>query len=215
LGLRLQRTYLFLTLAAALAVMFDVANLLYAETSPRVQIYSELFLGCIFPLAAWDIFEEVAQAVRALRRLAMLRTLASFIIISFFGLIWLSSMSDSDDPTGLAFPLALAMIVSTASAAGCLGFLWIMHRGAQLQKIPLRKNTLVWMLFFALLMVGQLASWFVFMLEEFLSQPVRDSMSPIANVVLNCYGMGITLWCAAKLRGLPKDLSTSISETEP
>jgi hypothetical protein len=215
LGLRLQRTYMFLTLACTLAVIFDVANLLYAERSPRVQIYSELFLACVFPLAAWDIFEEIATSVAALRRLAMLRTLASFIIISFFGLVWLSSLSENDDPTGLAFPLALTLIVSTASAAGCLGFLWIMHRGLQIQKIQARKNTSVWMIFFALLMAGQLVWWFVLMAGDFLSQPARERLAPIATVVVNFYGIVITLWCAAKLGGLPKDLSTAISETEP
>jgi hypothetical protein len=215
LSLRLQRTYMFLTLACALAVIFDVANLLYAEKSPRVQIYSELFLACVFPLAAWDIFEEIAASVSALRRLAMLRTLASFIIITFFGMIWFSSVSESEDPTGLAFPLAICLVVSTASAAGCLGFLWIMHRGMQLQKIPLRKNTMVWMTFFGLLMVGDLAAWFVLMGEEILSQPAREQVAPISNAVLNGFGIAITIWCAVKLKGLAKDLPSPVSEAEP
>lgn len=214
LGLRLQRMYMFLTLACALAVIFDVADLLFGEQAPRVQIYTEMFAACLAPLAAWDVFEEIGSAVSPLRRLAMLRTLASFIIISFFGLAWLSSFTEKDDPTGLAFPLALTMIVSTASSAGCLGFLWIMHRGMQLQKIPAKRNTLVWMTFFALLMAGQLLSWFVLMAGEFLSAPVRDNFSPIVNVVLNTYGMAITIWCAVRLRGLERDLPESVSETE-
>lgn len=215
LSLRLQRTYMFLTLACTLAVIFDAANMLYGDKAPLVQIYSELFLACVFPLAAWDIFEEIASAVGTLRRLAMLRTLASFIIITFFGMIWLSSLPTNEDPSGLAFPLALTLIVSTASAAGCLGFLWIMHRGMQLHKTPTRNNTHVWMLFFGLLMAGQLASWFVMMTEEFLSPAARESVSPIANMVLNFYGIVITIWCAFKLKGLPKDVSTSVSEAEP
>ena len=215
LGLRLQRSYMFLRLACTLAVIFDAANLLYADNAPRVQIYSEFFSACIFPLAAWDIFEEISTSVGSLRRLAMLRTLASFIIISFFGLVWLSSLSESDDPSGLAFPLALTLIVSTASAAGCLGFVWIMHRGMQIQKVARRKNTSVWMTFFSLLMAGQLVSWFVLMADEFLNQQMRESLAPIANLSLNSYGIVITLWCTAKLRGLPKDLSATVSETEP
>jgi glucan phosphoethanolaminetransferase (alkaline phosphatase superfamily) len=90
-----------------------------------------------------------------------------------------------------------------------------MHRGMQIHKTVVRANTFVWMLFFGLLMAGLLVSWFVLMTEEFLSQPARDIVSPIANFVLTFYGMVITLWCAVKLRGLPKDLSTSISEAEP
>ena len=214
LALRLQRTYLFLTLACALAVIFDVADLLFADQTPRLQIYSELFVACFFTPAAWDVFEEISVSVAALRRLAMLRTLASFIIISFFGLVWLSSFTDKDDPTGLAFPFALTMIVSTATSAGCLGFLWIMRRGMQLQKIAVKKNTFVWMTFFALLMAGQLLSWFVLMAEEFLSGPARENFSPIINMALNSYGMVITIWCALKLRGLQKDILDPVSETE-
>ena len=66
LGLRLQRTYVFLTLASAVAVVFDVASLRFADELPRVQIYGELFMALIFPLAVWDIFEEIAGAVAAL-----------------------------------------------------------------------------------------------------------------------------------------------------
>jgi hypothetical protein len=216
LTLRLQRTYVFLTLACALAVIFDVASLLYAEEQfPRVWIYSELFSALIFPLAVWDIFEEIASSVAALRRLAIMRTLASLIIISFFGLLWLTSVSQSDDPTGLSFLFALTLIVSTGSAAGCLGFLWIMHRGLTLQKILTPKNTTVWMIFYALLMVGQIASWLVLIAEETISQPARDTFSPIANLVLNFFGMVITVWCAFRLRGLPKDIPSPVSETEP
>ena len=215
LGLRLNRTYMFLTLACALAVIFDVADLVYGDQAPRVPIYAQLFSACLFPLAAWDIFEEMTTAVATLRRLAMLRTMASFIIISFFGLAWLSSYSESDDPTGLAFPLAITLIVSTASSAGCLGFLWIMRRGMQLQRIGVRRNTQVWMLFFALLMAGQLLSWFAQMGGELLKPGARESFLPLVDIVLNTYGMLITLWCAAKLRSLEKDLPSPISETEP
>jgi uncharacterized membrane protein len=198
-----------------LAVIFDIANLVYAQGAPRVQIYSQLFLALIFPLAVWDIFEEIANAVATIRRMAMLRTLASLIIISFIGLLWLSTLSESDDPTGLLFPLALTLIVSTGSAMGCLGFLWIMRRGLALQKTPLPKNTAVWMIFYTLLMIGQLAAWLVLMTDETLSAAARTTFSPIANLVLNIFGIGITLWCAAKLRNSAKDLPSTLSEPEP
>jgi hypothetical protein len=84
----------------------------------------------------------------------------------------------------------------------------------QLQKIAVKKNTLVWGTFFALLMAGQLVSWFVLMAGEFLSVPARENFSPIVNIVLNTYGMAITIWCAVKLRGLEKDVLDPVSGTE-
>lgn len=213
LGLRLQRTYLFLTLACVLAVIFDVAELRYADEFPRVPIYSDLLMACLFPIAVWDIFEEIATSVVALRRLAMLRTLASLIIISFFGLLWLNALNTADDPSGLFFIQVLTLIVSTASATGCLGFLWIMHRALTLQKIHTPKNTLVWMIFYALEMIGRLASWFVLITDVSLSPAAREQVWSIAILTINSYGIVITLWCAIKLRGVPKDIpSTSLNE---
>jgi hypothetical protein len=214
LGLRLQRTYVFLTLAAAVAVVFDVASLRFAEEVPRVQIYGELFMALIFPLAVWDIFEEIAVTVAALRRMAMLRTLASLIIMFFFGLIWLTYLGQADDPSGLLFVLGLSLFVSTCSAAACLSFLWIMRRGLKMQKIQTPRNTSVWMIFYAFSMAGLLAYWFVLIMEEMMSEPVRNALSPGVNLFLNVYGMVITIWCVVKLRGLPKDMAASVSETE-
>ncbi len=215
LGLRLQRVYVFLTLACAVTVIFDAANMFYGQEAPRVEIYSELFAACIFPLAAWDVFEEIAASVSALRRLAMLRTLASFIIISFFGLAFLPSLSERDDPTGLIFLQFIALTVSTASAGSCLGFLWIMHRGMGMQRVAARKNTIVWMLFFGLLMAGQLLVWFELIVMEFVAEGARANFSTAATILLNFYGLVITLWCAAKLRGVAKDIPAPVSETEP
>lgn len=214
LSLRLQRTYLFVTLLCTLSVLFDAANFRFAQDVPRVQFYSQIFLACLFPVACWDIFEEVAALVGGLRRLAMLRTLASLILISFIGLIWLSSQADADDPSGLAYPWALSIIVSTASAAGCLGFLWIMHRGIQIHKVAIRKNTFVWMIFFSLSMAGQLASSFAEMTAQSFDSQMREKFWTIAVLVLNSFSTLISLWCVVKLRGLPKDLSAPISETE-
>ena len=102
LTLRLQRVYMFLTLACTLAVIFDAATIFYAPDNERVSLYTNLFSAFIVPLAAWDIFEEIAKPVAALRRLAILRTLASLGIIFFFGLLlWTGSVSENDDPTYL------------------------------------------------------------------------------------------------------------------
>jgi hypothetical protein len=69
------------------------------------------------------------------------------------------------------------------------------------------------MTFFALLMVEQLASWFVLLADDALRQPTQGNFAPIADLVLNLYGILITLWCAVKLRGMSKDIpSVSLHE---
>ena len=84
-----------------------------------------------------------------------------------------------------------------------------------LQKIPTPRNTSVWMMFYMLSMAGLLAYWFVLIMEEMMSEPVRNAVSPGVNLFLNVYGIVVTIWCAVKLRGLPKDIAASVSETEP
>ncbi len=213
LGLRLQKTYLFITLACAVAVLFDVANFVYSD-SERVAFYTEIFAACLFPLAVWDIFEEVIPAVAALRKLAMLRMLASSVLMVFVSLLWLSGLSDNDDPTGVIYLSMLSLMVSIASAAGCLGFLWIMRRGMQLQAIVTPNNTFVWTRFYALAMIGLLVNWVVLVIEPFMKGPLKDSFKPLALLVLNLYSMAITLWCALKLKGLSKNLPAPVSETQ-
>ena len=118
--------------------------------------------------------------------MAMLRTLASLIIMFFFGLIWLTYLGQADDPSGLLFILGLSLFVSTCSAAACLSFLWIMRRGMNLQKIPTPRNTSVWMMFYALSMAGLLAYWFVLIMEEMMTEPVRNAFLSGCEFVFEC-----------------------------
>jgi hypothetical protein len=216
LALRLQRTYIFLTLACALAVLFDAAILSLTRDSPermRVEVYSSLLIAFVFPLAAWDVFEEIATSIAAVRRIAILRTLTSLLMVTFFGLLLASPTFHAEDPTGLAFVLALTIIVSTGSATGCLTFLWVVRRALRLQKITLPHNTFVWMVFYALLLGGQIVTWSLLLLEDALSLPSTAFATQFISLVLDTFGMVITVWCALRLRALPKDLpSASLNE---
>jgi len=216
LALRLQRTYVFLTLACVLAVLFDIAVLSLPPDSPeraRVEVYSSLLIAFVFPLAAWDVFGEIANSVAAVRRAAILRTLTSLLMVTFFGVVLASPAFKSEDPTGLPFVLTVTVIVSTGSATGCLTFFWGMRRALRLQKITLPHNTFVWMLFYALLLAGQIVTWLLLLLEEFLNLPSAAVAPQCISLALNTFGIAITLWCALKLRALPKDVpSASLNE---
>ena len=216
LALRLQRTYIFLTLICVLAVVFDAVIISLTRGSPereRVEIYSSLLLAFVFPLAAWDVFEEVGNPLAAIRRAAILRTFTSLLMITFFAIILAIPAFSIDDPTNLEFVLRLTLVVSTGSATGCLTFLWTMRRTVRLQKLALPSNTSVWMIFYALFLGAQIVTWFVSLLEVYLGQTSNSSFPQITELVFTLYGMAITVWCAVKLRALPKDLpSASLNE---
>ncbi len=211
LTLRLQRTYVFLTLACALAVLFDVAILSLARDSPervRVGVYSSLLVAFVFPLAAWDVFEEIATSMAAMRRVAILRTLTSLLMVTFFGLVLASPSFHSDDPAGLAFLLTLTVIVSTGSATGCLTFFWAMRRAMRVQKITLPHNTFVWMVYYALLMGGQIVTWMLLLLVDALALSA-SAFATCINIAVDTFSVAITVWCAVRLRALPKDVPSA------
>jgi hypothetical protein len=216
LALRLQRTYVFLTLACVLAVLFDVAVLSLPPDSPeraRVEVYSNLLIAFVFPLAAWDVFGEIATSMAAVRRTAILRTLTSLLMVTFFGVLLASPTFKSEDPTNLTFVVTLTVIVSTGSATGCLTFFWAMRRAFRLQKITLPHNTFVWLLFYALLLAGQILTWLLVLLEQSFNLSSAAVASQCITLSLNTFGIAITLWCAVRLRALPKDVpSASLNE---
>jgi hypothetical protein len=216
LALRLQRTYVFLTLACVLTVFFDVIDLMLAHDSPEAQrmwVYSNLLFAVVFPFAAWDVFEEIPASLAPLRRTAILRTLTSVLMVSFLGLLLASPAFNSDDPLGLPFLSTLMIVVSTGSATGCLTFFWAMRRAFRLQKLALPHNTFVWMIFYALLLAGQIVIWFLLLLEETLGQTSSALGPQLVETALATYGIAITIWCGVKLRALPKDLpSASLNE---
>ena len=215
-ALRLQRTYVFLTLACVLTVLFDVATLSLTRDSPeqlRVEVYSSLLIAFVFPLAAWDVFEEIANALAAVRRLAILRTLTSLLMVTFFGLILASPAFHADDPTGLAFVFTLTIIVSTGSATGCLTFFWAMRRALRVQKLTLPHNTFVWMVFYALLLASQIVTWMLWLLGGRSQSACLGIRQQFTDLSLGAFGIAITVWCAIRLRALPKDVpSPSLNE---
>jgi hypothetical protein len=216
LGLRLQRAYVFLTLAAVLTVFFDGVQLWLPHESSefaRANSYSQIIFAVVFPLAAWDAFEEIATPIAALRRLAILRTLTSLVMITFFALLIALVTGLTDDPNGDNFLAILSLILWTGSATASLAFLWTMHRAIRAQKLETPNNTFVWMIFFELLLAGAVVGCFISLVEVALRQPASGPVVQVTDFVLNLYGIGVTIWCIIKLRALPKDLpSPSLHE---
>jgi hypothetical protein len=214
LGLRLQRTYVFLTLACVLTVLFDAADLSLARDSAerqRVEVYASLLSAFVFPLAAWDVFEELGTVLAALRRIAILRTATSLLMVTFFGVIL--AASHGDDPSGLAFIFTLTLFASTGSATACLMFLWSVHRAMRQQKVAAANNTFVWMVFLRLFLFEQAAQWLILLVEETLGRRTSPAFEEVTQIVLMSYVMAISIWCAVKLKALPKDLpSASLNE---
>jgi hypothetical protein len=199
--LKLHRTYFFIALACLLSVFFDgIALWLGPESQEnfRVFLYSRFLYAFVYPVAAWDVFEELAPHLAKLRRIAISRTITSMVLITLFGLAlsaFLASGSDADSST---FIKTLGVFVWTGSTAASLSFLWVMHKEMRAQKLSPPRNTFVWLLFYELILLGEIANCFLLQIAGIFSQTVAE----ILTLTLLTYGMGVTAWCAIQLRAL-------------
>ena len=114
--LRLQRVYLFITLACALAVFFDGVQLwfgLNSQESARIGLYSRFLYALVYPLAAWDVFEEMTPQVAQLRRIAAGRLITGLFLAALFG--FLMSLFFTGDDTQSLLSMTLATVLWAGS----------------------------------------------------------------------------------------------------
>jgi hypothetical protein len=202
--LKLHRTYFFIALACLLSVFFDGVALWLGPDSDenlRVFLYSRFLYAFVYPVAAWDVFEEFTPHLAKLRRLAISRTITSLVLITLFGLALSAFLASGNDADDSVFLKTLAIFVWTGSAAASLSFLWVMHKEMRAQKLSPPRNTFVWLVFYELVLLGEIVSCFVVQISSMFSAAGKE----ILTLALLSYGMSVTVWCAIKLRALPRE----------
>jgi hypothetical protein len=207
LQLHLQRTYLFITLACALSVFFDLAQLwlgLNSAESQRVFVYSRFLYAALYPLVAWDAFEEMKTQVSQLRRIAVGRLISALFLAATFGFILSLLVSSDQEQAGTS--TAMAIILWAGSSAATLAFLWTLQRALKSKQIPRPNNTFVWMTFYQLMLICELVACFSRTAAALLNAtPLAQG---VLEICLMIYALAITLWCTAKLKRIPADVST-------
>jgi hypothetical protein len=208
LQLRLQRIYLFITLACALEVFFDGVQLwlgINSDASQRVFVYSRFLYAFLYPLAAWDAFEEIKNQVSQMRRIAMSRLITAMFFAAVFGFVLTLLVSGQEGQPVLS--TTLAIILWAGSSTATLAFLWSLQRALKNQQFVRPNNTFVWMTFYQLTMIAEVVSCFGGLLASLSNAIVLG----VLNICLLVYGLVITVWCAAKLKRMPSDVSTTAS----
>ena len=205
--LRLQRVYLFITLACLLSVFFDVVSLwLRADETGALHVflYSRFIYAVVFPLVAWDVFEEMKSQVAKLRRLAVGRLVSGLLLASVFGFL-VSTMAESTQENGEPATLGvIGLILWAGSTTAALAFLLTLHRAIRVQKLERPHNTSVWLAYWELTLVGEVLECFFFLAASLLKKTGVD----VVDILFNTYGIAITGWCIFKLRALPSDLTS-------
>jgi hypothetical protein len=207
LQLRLYRTYLFITLACVVGLFFDSVGLWLgtdSRESVRVFLYSRFLYAFIFPAASYDVWEEVKTHIARIRKLALFRLVASLTLTAILGLI-IAGLSGNEENGNETFVGTFAIILWAAASTASLAFLWSLHRLTRAQKMVLPNNTAVWLLYYQLLLAGEVVACFLIIIGAQFNSFVTTAF----DISLNLYGVLITLWCIWKLRALASDVPSA------
>lgn len=205
--LRLHRAYLFITLGCVLAVFFDIITLwLRADTeaSFRIFLYSRFLYAIVFPLMAWDVFEEIKSQIGKLRRFAASRMISALFFAIIFGLVMGAFVDGNEAAPEPPVVITLGLVLWAGAATAALAFLITVHRVLKAQPLGLPNNTRVWLLFFELSFGAEALDCFLFALVPLAR---TNWVNDVVELVFVMFTMGITGWCILKLRPLSTDLS--------
>ncbi len=207
LFLRLNRVYLFITLGCVLTLFFDATTLLLrgdAQGDFRVFLYSRFLYAVVYPLVAWDVFEEVKSQIGKLRRFAATRLVSGLFFAIIFGLVMGALFEGNDAETESSMVVTLALVLWAGATTACLAFLFTIHRVVRSQPLQLPNNTQVWVYFYELSFAAEaLYCFFTVLLPTIHIGWVSDTVS----LAFMMFGIVITGWCILKLRPVPSGIS--------
>jgi hypothetical protein len=209
LQLRLHRVYAFLTLACGLSLFFDSVGLWLGTTSEenaRVFLYSRFLYALVYPLVAWDVFEQMADQIGKLRRMAMGRLISGLVLTFVIGLLIAGSADSGDSSSGDTTLGAVAVILWAGASTASLAFLFTLQRILSAQKLELPNNTFVWMRYFELSLLAEVISCFSTIVFSFVKSTTAIG---VINIGFMCYGITITTWCLLKLRMIQSDVPSA------
>lgn len=210
--LRLHRVYLFITLVCVLDLLFDGALLWFGEGSPvtdRIFLYSRFIYAIVYPMVAWDVFEEFKAQVGKLRRAAIGRLISGLFFAVLFGLI-MAAFIDTDGPNSdSVVVVTLALVLWAGATTASFAFLYTIYRVLRTQPMLLPNNTHVWMYYYGLSFLAEVISCFLWLgMETTSSSVLKDWL----GIVFTMFGIVLTGWCIFKLRAVASSDLPSASE---
>ncbi|MBV9084584.1 MAG: hypothetical protein JOZ62_18065 [Acidobacteriaceae bacterium] len=207
--LRLQRVYVFITLACVLSVFFDVVELSLRSDSRagfRVFLCSKFIDAFLFPLVGWDVFEEMKSQISNLRRLAVRRLISGLFFASIFGFLVVAFGAPSESGGEPSLLATVGLVLWVGSATATLAFLWSLDKAIRAQNLARPNNTFVWLIFWQLALAAEVLSCFSLLLVA-LSR--NSATADIMDLVFATYGIVITGWCILRLRAVPSSVPSA------
>jgi hypothetical protein len=209
LALRLYRVYLFITLACVVDLLFGGVELWLGEksqASSRISLYSRFIYVFVYPMVAWDVFEEIKAQVGKLRRLAIGRLISGLFFAVVFGLVMTAFIDTSDTNSESAVVVTLALVLWAGATTASFAFLLTIYRVLRTQPIVRPNNTNVWMYYYGLSFLAEVFYCFLWLA----TQTTRsDALEDALAIVFIAFGILLTGWCIFKLRAVASDLPSA------
>ncbi len=202
--LKLQRTYVFLTLFCGIEFLFDIAAWVLgwdSRATEHIFFYSRFLYAVLFPLMAWDVFEEMPKQILKLRRAFGVRLVTGIFVSAIFGLLVYATFDDQDVNSTSAITEMAGMVVWTGSSSASLAFVWSLYRLLRKQKIATPHNTAIWMKFYLLSLLSSILYLAFLFFTASLSETQRNAVA----LVFLFFDLGLTGWCIVRLRALPSE----------
>lgn len=196
--LKLHRLYAFITLDAALGLLFDGVGWWLGWDSreyARVYFYSRFLYAGVLQAVAWDVFEEISTRAAKVRRLATLRLRAGLIstgLLAVF-LLFVLSADSSDGPEGMYFT---GTLLWGSSCLTSLLFLIRIYRMLREEKFEIPHNTTIWTRFYQLSFASSLADCALLLSGLNLNSTLSSSL----DLVFISFELLLVTWCVMKLR---------------
>jgi hypothetical protein len=155
----------------------------------------------MYPLAAWDVFEEAKSLVSKIRRVHLPRLVTGIFLTLLLGFATSFGIEDQNYKGTSSITDFVGLFVWLGAASTSLLFTWNVFRTARHSDTPIPKNTRIWAVFFLITFARAIIDC---------AFDVADGLIPhaafqIIAVVLTSFDLCLVAWCTVKIKPLPPD----------
>ena len=208
LSLKLQQVYLFVTLYVTVNLLIDISTLAVGtESDPaaRIFFYSRFIYALMYPMAAWDVFEQIKSQVVKVRRLNTPRLVSGLFLTALLGLVFTMSLEDQDLKGTSSSVDFVGLFLWVGAASSSMLFTWNVWRMARKQNVPSPRNTFVWAVYFTITFGLAIVDCGFDVAGGLLPHLLLQ----ICNIILISCDLLLDAWCLVSLRPLPSNLGSA------